>query len=202
MLLWGFTECLESHRFWPYAAHLTAFFIKKGVSLDKELCKAIPRSNVYNLNFLLTFMKFRLVDGVLQRTLISPTSFSEVQEQVSTVHTIEEAPVPDVPHVLVHEDSPSIIELVQPPSPIHTQDEPLVSPLEPQPSMPIETPTPEQQVPSQPIFDAPIASSSPSQLIVEPTSHESSHEPIQEPIQIEDSPQHLVDTYCPPAAYA
>ena len=31
-----FTECLESHRFWPYAAHLTAFFIKKGVSLDRE----------------------------------------------------------------------------------------------------------------------------------------------------------------------
>ena len=72
-----FIECLESHRFWPYAAHLTVFFIKKGVSLDKELCKAIPRSNVYNLNFLLTFMKFRLVDGVLQRTLISPTSMSE-----------------------------------------------------------------------------------------------------------------------------
>ena len=73
-----FTECLESHRFWPYAAHLTAFFIKRGVSLDKELCKAIPRSNVYNMNFLLTFMKFRVVDGVLQRTLISPTSMSEV----------------------------------------------------------------------------------------------------------------------------
>ena len=59
------TECLENHRFWPYAAHLTAFFTKKGVSLYKELCKAILRSNVYNLNFLLTFMKFCLIDGVL-----------------------------------------------------------------------------------------------------------------------------------------
>ena len=59
------TECLENHRYWPYAAHLTTFFTRKGVSLDKELCKAIPRSNVYNLNFLLTFIKFRLVDGVL-----------------------------------------------------------------------------------------------------------------------------------------
>ena len=78
------TECLENHRFWPYAAHLTTFFTKKGVSLDKELCKAIPRSNVYNLNFLLTFMKFRLVDGVLQRTLISPTFLPESQEQPST----------------------------------------------------------------------------------------------------------------------
>ena len=78
--------------------------------MDKELCKAIPRSNVYNLNFLLTFMKFRLVDGVLQRTLISPTSMSEVQEQVSIVPTTEEALVPDVPYVLVHEDNPSILE--------------------------------------------------------------------------------------------
>ena len=75
------TECLKNHQFWPYAAHLTAFFTRKGVSLDKELCKAIPRSNVYNLNFLLTFMKFRLVDGVLQRTLVSPTSLPEVPEQ-------------------------------------------------------------------------------------------------------------------------
>ena len=82
------TECLKNHRFWPYAAHLTAFFIRKGVSLDKESCKAIPRLNVYNLNFLLTFMKFRLVDGVLQRTLVSPSSLQEVQEQPST----EQAP--------------------------------------------------------------------------------------------------------------
>ena len=77
------TECLDNHRFWPYAAHLTAFFRKRRVALDNELCKAIPRSNVYNLNFLLTFMKFCLVDGVLQRNLISPTSLHEVQEQPS-----------------------------------------------------------------------------------------------------------------------
>ena len=143
-----FTECLESHRFWPYAAHLTAFFIKRGVSLDKELCKIISRSNVYNMNFLLTFMKFRLVDGVLQRTLISPTSLSEAQEQPSTVQETTEALVPDVQHVPVPADSPSIIEPIQPPSPIHTQDEPMVSPPEPQPSIPIATPTSEQQVPS------------------------------------------------------
>ena len=59
------SECLKNHRFWPYAAHLTAFFRRKKVPLDNELCKAIPWSNVYNLKFLLTFMKFRLVDGVL-----------------------------------------------------------------------------------------------------------------------------------------
>ena len=47
-----FSKCLENHRFWLYAAHLTVFFKKKKVSLDNELCKAIPRSNVYNMNFL------------------------------------------------------------------------------------------------------------------------------------------------------
>ena len=47
-----FLECIENHRFWPYAAHLTAFFKKKKIPLDKELCKAIPRSNIYNMNFL------------------------------------------------------------------------------------------------------------------------------------------------------
>ena len=62
-----FTECIENHRFWPYVAHLTIFFKKKKISLDKELCKAIPRSNIYNINFLQTFIKFKLVDGVLQR---------------------------------------------------------------------------------------------------------------------------------------
>ena len=45
-------ECLDNHIFWPYAAHLTAFFKRKKVSLDNELCKVIPRSNVYNMNFL------------------------------------------------------------------------------------------------------------------------------------------------------
>ena len=88
-------------------------------------------------------MKFRLVDGVLQRTLISPTSLSEAQEQPSTVQATTEAPVPDVQQVPVHEDIPSIIELVQPPSPIYPQDEPMVSPPEPQPSINIETPTSE-----------------------------------------------------------
>ena len=58
MIMEMLTECLENHHFWPYAAHLTALFKRKGVSLDKELCKAIPRSNIYNLNFFLTFMKF------------------------------------------------------------------------------------------------------------------------------------------------
>ena len=46
------SECLNNHRFWPYVAHLTAFFKKKKVPLDNELCKAVPRSNVYNMNFL------------------------------------------------------------------------------------------------------------------------------------------------------
>ena len=78
----------------------------------------------------------------------------------------------------------------------------MVSPPEPQPSITIETPISEQQIPSQPQPNAPISSSSPLQPIVEPTPHESSHEPINEPIQIEDSPQHSVDTYCPPDAYA
>ena len=71
------SECLDNHRFWPYAAHLTTFFRRKQVPLDNELCKAIHRSNVYNLNFLLTFMKFRLVDGVLQRNLVSPSSLQD-----------------------------------------------------------------------------------------------------------------------------
>ena len=89
------TECLENHRFWPYAAHLTALFQKKGVPLDKELCKTIPRSNVYNLNFLLTFMKFWLVDGVLQMTLVSPSTVPEVQAmQVAQEHAPQEASVP------------------------------------------------------------------------------------------------------------
>ena len=77
----------------------------------------------------------------------------------------------------------------------------MVSPPEPQPSINIETPTSEQQIPSQQQPDAPISSSSPPQPIIEPTPHESFHEPINEPIQIEDSPQLSVDTYCPPAAY-
>ena len=47
-----FSECIENHRFWPYAAHLTAFFKKKKIPLANELCKAIPRSNIYNMNFL------------------------------------------------------------------------------------------------------------------------------------------------------
>ena len=88
--------------------------------MDKELCKAIPRSNVYNLNFLLTFMKFRLVDGVLQRTLVSPTSLPEVQEQPSTVQATQAAPVPSVQQVHVHDDVPPILEPVQVPSPVHT----------------------------------------------------------------------------------
>ena len=88
-------------------------------------------------------MKFCLVDGVLQRTLISPTSLPEAQGQPSTVQATMEASVLDVQQVPVHEDIPSIIEPVQPPSPIHTQDEPMVSPPEPQPSIPLETPTSE-----------------------------------------------------------
>ena len=59
------SECLDNHRFWSYAAHLTVFFKRKKVPLDNKLCKAIPRSNVYNMNFLQIFMKFKLVDGVL-----------------------------------------------------------------------------------------------------------------------------------------
>ena len=89
--------------------------------------------------------------------------------------TTEEAPVPDVPHVLVHEDNPSILEPIQ--------DEPTVCHSEPQPSQPIEIPTTEQQGSSPPQIDVPIGSSSPSQPIVEPIPHESSHEPIHEPIQ-------------------
>ena len=62
-----FSECIENHQFWPYAAHLTAFFKKKKIPLANELCKAIPRSNIYNMNFFQKFIKFKLVDGILQR---------------------------------------------------------------------------------------------------------------------------------------
>ena len=79
-----FSDCIENHRFWPYASHLTAFFKKKKISLDKELCKAIPRSNIYNMNFLQTFIKFKLVDEVLQKQLVSPSSLSESHEQPSS----------------------------------------------------------------------------------------------------------------------
>ena len=126
----------------------------------------------------------------------------EVQEQPSTVQATTTAPVPDVQQAPVHEDFPPIIEPVQAPSPIHTQDEPMVSLPKPHPSINIETLISEQQIPSQPQPNAPISSSSPPQPSVEPTPHESSHEPINEPIQIEDSPQHSMDTYCPLDAYA
>ena len=99
------SECLENHKFWPYVAHLTAFFKRKKVLLDNELCKAILRSNVYNMNFLLTFMKFKLVDGVLQRQLVSPSSFPESQDQPSS----QEQVIPPV------KQAPSV-EQVQPQS--------------------------------------------------------------------------------------
>ena len=75
-----FSECIKNHQFWPYAAHLTAFFKKKKIPLANELCKAIPRSNIYNMNFLQKFMKFQLVDGILQRQLVSPVlEFMELE---------------------------------------------------------------------------------------------------------------------------
>ena len=90
-------ECLDNHRFWPYAAHLIAFFRQKKVLLENELCKAIPRSNVYNLNFLLTFMKFCLVDGVLQRNLVSPSSLQDLPKQHSQEQVLP--PADQVPTV-------------------------------------------------------------------------------------------------------
>ena len=75
-----FLECIENHRFWPYAAHLTAFFKKKKIPLANELCKDILRSNIYNMNFLQKFMKFQLVDGILQRQLVSPAQIPQSQE--------------------------------------------------------------------------------------------------------------------------
>ena len=30
-----FSDCIENHRFWPYAAHLTVIFKKKKIPLDK-----------------------------------------------------------------------------------------------------------------------------------------------------------------------
>ena len=121
--------------------------------------------------------------------MISPTSLPEVQEQLSTVQATLAAPVPSVKQVHVHDDVPPILEPVQVPSPVHTQDElTLVSPPEPQPSIHIETLISEQPIPSELLPGAPISSSSPPQPTVEPTPHESSHEPLNEPIQIEDSP--------------
>ena len=74
-------------------------------------------------------MKFRLVDGVLQRTLVSPSTFQEVKEQPS----MEQAPtqaatVPSVQQfetefVHVPDEVPPIPSPVQVPSLVHTQDE-------------------------------------------------------------------------------
>ena len=122
------SECLDNHRFWPYAAHLTAFFKRKKVPLDNELCKAISRSNVYNMNFLLTFMKFKLVDGVLQRHLVSPSSLPESQDQPSSqekvIPPIEQAP--SVEQIQPQSSSAPVVpeEDIQATSTVHTQEAP------------------------------------------------------------------------------
>ena len=85
-------------------------------------------------------------------------------------------------------------------SPVHIQAESnVVSPSEPQTSIHTEVPISEQPGLSE--TQPGVPHSSASQPFVEPSIHESTHESA-EPIQIDDSPQHSVDTYHPPDAYA
>ena len=206
------SECLENHHFWPYAAHLTAFF-RKRVPLDNELCKAISRSNIYNLNFLLTFMKFCLVDGVLQRNLVSPSSLQDLPKQHSQEQVLPPAEqVPSVEQLqpesssVVPDEALHVPKTVLALSPVHLQEEPtLVSLLETQPQVLIDIPILEPPVTLATHTGEHLLSSSEPQPPAESshaTSHESSHEQLHEPIHIDDSPQHSVDTYHPPNAYA
>ena len=58
-----FVECINNHIYWPYAAQLTGFFKRKKFSLKNETCIEIPKSNIYNMNFIHKFMKFKVIDG-------------------------------------------------------------------------------------------------------------------------------------------
>ena len=51
-------------------------------------------------------MKFRVVDGSLQRNLISPTSVTEAHEHISTAPPTVADSVPEVSPIPVHEDQP------------------------------------------------------------------------------------------------
>ena len=110
------------------------------------------------------------------------------------------------PSSAVPDEALYVPEIAQASSLIHIQEDPtLVSLPKTQPLIPIDILISEPPVPSEPQTGAHLHSSSEPQPSVEPshaTSHESSHEWLHEPIQIDDSPQHSMDTYHPPAAYA
>ena len=74
-------------------------------------------------------MKFRLVDRVFQRTLVSPSSLQEVQEQPSTeqapsqaaqVSSVEQFQT-ESSHVPI--DAPHVPATVQASSPVHIQED-------------------------------------------------------------------------------
>ena len=79
-------------------------------------------------------MKFRVVDGSLQRNLISPTSVTEAHEHISTAPSTTEGPVTEVPPIQVHDDQ--LIEEEQPVSHPDSEPQPIEIPSEQHTSTP------------------------------------------------------------------